>query len=101
MFPVTRLPVQVHDSDNIDSVVHLCIDNAVRETTNQAPSQLPFDGRPCLGVLDDHFNGGDDLSGKGSAQTTFAVLVVLASGDKLFFCFGVKIVAHRLTCLPV
>jgi hypothetical protein len=94
IFPVLRVPMQVHDSKDEENIFVDCIDNAIGKTTSLTAPDIVFEYRPSFWKTEDILEGGIHFNGEIVAETWLTIFIIVYSGDKLDLGFGVKNVFH-------
>jgi hypothetical protein len=90
VFPVVRTSPQMHHRKYEHPAVLNTVKHAIRKTIQETAPNIVFDDGPGIRVIDNVLYGGKDLGGEIIAEASFTIFVVLNSGLKLFFCFGMK-----------
>lgn len=57
VFPIIRLPMQVHDRHNPNMIFKNATENSIWEFVGQAASRFRINWSPCIRVLTDSFDG--------------------------------------------
>ena len=57
VFPVVRMPTEMHDGKNIDPRRLDAIQHAKGESVDKTASDVILDERPCIGMVDDSMYG--------------------------------------------
>jgi len=62
IFPVLRVPMQVHDSKDEENIFIDSIDNAIGKTTNLTAPDIVFKYRPSFWKTEDVLEGGTSMA---------------------------------------
>ena len=80
----------MHDRKYGHSALLSTIKHAIRKTIQATAPNIVFDDGLGIRVIENVPYGGKDLDREIIAETSFTIFVVINSGLKLFFCFGMK-----------